>query len=414
MTVTKRKILVVGINYAPEHAGIGPYTSAAAEHLASLGHEVTVLAGVPHYPGWAVSPQHRWRLKTTEVRRAVTVHRLRHFVPRSQDVLRRALYELSFAVHVMLRGQSPRPDVVIAVVPGLFSAAVAARIARRRGARFIVWIQDSMSAAATQSGMSGGRHTSSAISRLEATVLKDADWVVVASDAFRRATDAAGVQPTRVLNVRNWTHIETSTKDRAVTRKEQGWKDDEVIVLHSGNMGLKQDLFRVVEAARLAQGSQPGLHFVLMGDGSQRQRIEQEAAGVENLSVVAPVDDADYCDVLAAADVLLINERQGVTDMSLPSKLTSYLSAGRPVLAAVEPEGGTAAEIHRSGGGVITSAQTAQAIVDAVHELTNDRSSADAMGLRGQEYAHHNLSADVSLARLARLVDDRVGERVAA
>src|SRR4051812_50172102 len=53
------RVLVVGVNYAPETTGVAPYTTAVAEHLASLGAEVTVVAGMPHYPQWRGAPGDR-------------------------------------------------------------------------------------------------------------------------------------------------------------------------------------------------------------------------------------------------------------------------------------------------------------------------------------------------------------------
>ena len=133
-------------------------------------------------------------------------------------------------------------------------------------------------------------------------------------------------------------------------RRRLGWAEDDVVALHSGNMGLKQGLKYLVAAARLASAP---VRVVLMGDGSQRAALEGLGAGVERLSFLPPSDSADFPDVLASADVLVVNERATAVDMSLPSKLTSYFSVGRPVVAAVPAGGGTAAEVDRSCGGVL-------------------------------------------------------------
>src|SRR5438270_13568418 len=94
------RILIVGINYAPEHAGIAPYTTEAAEYWASQGHEVRVLTGVDHYPHWSVPKDMKARRRLRERRNGVDVVRLKHYVPNRQTALRRARYAVTFGLHV--------------------------------------------------------------------------------------------------------------------------------------------------------------------------------------------------------------------------------------------------------------------------------------------------------------------------
>ncbi len=163
--------------------------------------------------------------------------------------------------------------------------------------------------------------------------------------------------------MRNWSHVGEATTPRDEVRRRLGWGPDQIVALHSGNMGLKQGLENVVEAARLATIEAPEVRFVLMGDGSQKDALVDQGKTVPALSFLPPAEQADFPDVLAAADVLLVNERASAVDMSLPSKLTSYLRAGRPVIAAVPSGGGTAAEVGplgcRPGGGSRAASRTA-------------------------------------------------------
>ncbi|MGI8538126.1 MAG: hypothetical protein ACR2K2_16985 [Mycobacteriales bacterium] len=137
-----------------------------------------------------------------------------------------------------------------------------------------------------------------------------------------------------------------------------GWGN--LVALQGGNMGLKQGLENLVETARLAA---PPVRIALMGDGSQRAALEQLGAGVPALQLLPPAEAADFPAVLAAADVLLVNERASAVDASLPSKLTSYVSAGVPVLAAVPLGGRTASEVAWSGGGVLVPPENRGAVL---------------------------------------------------
>lgn len=400
-TVKDRRVLVVGINYAPEHTGIAPYTAQACDHLAGAGIEVLALAGVPHYPHWTVPDEYRRRLRVDEQRGWVSLRRLRHTVPPVQTARSRATYELTFGAHVLVERLPWRPDVVLAVVPSLFGAAAAAVVAKRTGAPLVVWVQDLMGPATAQSGIAGGGRISALTSGLEGLVLRAAQEVIVVSPAFCSYVQAAGVPADRVHVVPNWAHVPLATQERAAVRQRLGWADDDVIALHSGNMGLKQGLENVIEAARLAQ---PPVRFVLMGDGSQRAELERLGARLPALQLLPPVDSADFPDVLAAADVLLVNERASAVDMSLPSKLTSYFSAGLPVIAAVPPGGGTAAEVERSGGGVRVPPENPSALLEALRELGADPDRRRQLGAAGRRHAQDHLSAAASLGRLSKVL----------
>lgn len=397
------RVLAVGINFAPEHAGIAPYTTRLCEFLAARGADVSVLTGVPHYPDWRRDPEYRWRLRRTERSERLEVRRLRHYVPPTQSAARRGLYELTFGVHVASQRLRTHPDVVLAVVPSLLGAVAARHLARRANAPLAVWVQDLMGQAAAQSGIRGGARSARAVGAIEGRLLRAADRVLVLGDHFAGHVKSLGVDPGRIAIHPNWTHVAPpSGAARADTRARMGWRTDETIVLHSGNMGMKQGLENVIDAARLA-GERPGsrVRFVLMGDGSQRPALELRARGVGALDLVPPVLDADYADVLAAADLLLVNERPTQVDMSLPSKLTSYFRAGRPVVAACPAGGGTAAEMRRAAAGPIVAAGDPVALLDAVVRLAADPAEGDRLGAAGAAYAERHLTARPALEGLA-------------
>ena len=119
------------------------------------------------------------------------------------------------------------------------------------------------------------------------------------------------------------------------TRARFGWKDGEQVVLHAGNIGLKQGLEQVIEAARIAADRHEFVRFVLSGGGSQAAAIQAAAGGLPNVDFLGFQPDGIHASLLDAADVLLLSERATQIDMSLPSKLTAYFAAGRPVVAAV-------------------------------------------------------------------------------
>lgn len=393
----------MSIFYAPDHTGIAPYATQAAEHFVKEGAEVLVLGGIPHYPHWSVPPEYRRRLRVDQLQEGVRVRRLRHFVPATQSALKRTAYEATFGLHALVQRLPWKPDVVLGVVPSLLGTVAASATAARTGARLVIWMQDLMGLAARQSGIAGGGRVAAATTGVERWALRRADAVVVLNQAFRGYVESLGVAPGRVHDVPNWSHVERSRGDRTGTRRSLNWTDDLFVTLHAGNMGLKQGLENIISAARLSAVEAPHLRFVLMGDGSQRHRLESDGAGIPTLEFLPAAPNDRFMDILAAADVLLVNEAPSVMDMSLPSKLTSYFQAAVPIVAAVQEQGCTAAQVLASGAGQVVPPGDPRRLMKALAAMA-DEPDLSGLGASGGKFASENLSAAASLSRLADVV----------
>ncbi len=398
------RIQILGLNYAPEKTGIAPYTTGLATHLAR-SHDVTVITGVPHYPDWEVpSGYKRWR--RIESVGDVRVVRLRHFVPKSPGLVGRLAFETSWALRAVAYGARVPTDLVIAVVPALLAPQVGRMLARRHRVPLGVLVQDIMGSAAAQGGVRGGSHVARLISAVERSGLHAADRVATIHP--RLSVELANVarRPERPSVIFNWTHVSQEPGRSRTLRRRYGWRAGEVIALHSGNMGLKQNLEVVIDAARLAERQDRHVRFVLAGNGSQRDKLKQYAADCPQVQFVDTVSEEEYMDLLTSADVLLVNERPGMREMSLPSKLTSYLVSGKPIVVATDPGSSTAEFVTASGGGLVTPAGDAGKLLDAVSKVGCDESLAVQLAADGQTFAATNLSIDGAMAAYDRWIDD--------
>ncbi|NEM05910.1 glycosyltransferase family 4 protein [Geodermatophilus normandii] len=392
------RVLVVGLHYAPEHSGNAPYTTGMARHLASAGLGVTVVTGHPHYPEWRLHPGYE-RRRPVETDRGVRLRRVRHPVPARPTAGARIVMEAVFAAGAAVQLARRRADVVVAVSPVLLSLVPAVLLRRLRGYRLGVVVQDLYGAALAETGMGGGRLTA-ATAWLERTLLGRADSVVVIHEVFRARLVNQGVPAGRVQVIPNWSHVSVPVEvDRAAVRAELGWGADEVIALHAGNMGVKQGLEGLVDVARLAGEQDSRVRVVLLGDGSRRPALQEYGAGLPRLTFMEPLPDGRFEEALVAADVLLLHEKPGVVEMSVPSKLTSYFTAGRPVVAATHPRSGAAALMASSGAGAVTEAGDPAAILAAIESVSADPAAADAMGAAGRSYAASHLTGPASLSR---------------
>jgi colanic acid biosynthesis glycosyl transferase WcaI len=367
-----------------------------AEYLSEAGHDVVVLTGFAHYPDWRSSA--RGSFFATERQAGVTVRRRWHYVPRVQSAAHRALYEVSlFGFGLTALPSRWRPDVVLGTCPTLAGGAHAAVASQLYGVPYGLVFQDLMGLAAEQSGVAGGKRVASVVRKAERALARRAGRVGIIAEGFRRYLEAGGVASEKIERLRNWTRRVDPAESPAETRRRLGWSSDEFVALHGGNMGHKQGLDNLLDTAALLRGA--SVRIVLAGDGNDRNRLERRARelALTNLDFVDLQPPGRWEEVMQAADVLLVNQRESVTDMSLPSKLTSYFAAGLPVVAAASGTSETAHEIRSAGAGLMVPPADPAAFRKAILSLENDRARAEELGARGKRYAETVLSADTIL-----------------
>lgn len=396
------KLTIVAANFAPEVSGSSPYTSAMSRVLSDAGWPTEVITTHPFYPEWRIRPGYgAWR--STENIGAAHVTRLRHFVPKKPGSIMRLLSESSFGWRAAT-SRWPQTDVLLLASPAMFATAVVA-LRNRRRLPSVVWVQDLYSLGVIETGSARGP-IARIVSGIEARVLRSASKVVVIHPRFAaHVIEKLGVAKDRVEVIRNWApKVELPAVDVAAERRRLGWGDDEIVVLHAGNIGLKQGLDNVVAAARLADAGASKVRFVLMGDGNQRDRLRETAAGIRSIEWIDSQPEDVYQANLAAADILLVNELEGVSGMSVPSKLTSYFTAGRPVVAATDVDGITAGEIAAAGAGVSVPAGDPAALLAAAVAMAADLPKAEAMGRAGAAFSAAELSEEAAALRFQALL----------
>ena len=393
------RVLLVTSNYWPEPTGIAVYTADLAESLSPQGHRVSVLTSLPHYPWWKVPVEFSHLGEGVTSHNGIEVIRANHLIPPKMDALFRIRFEISLWRNLRRVSKGLRDkkfDVVIACIPTVAAGIVGKRISKRLSLPFGLIVQDLSGAGAKQSGLRGGALISWIAHAVEGSALHGADSLVVVSPAMRDVVIGLGVEPKKVSQILNYSARSIDPVDKAVARKKFGWTEGEFVVIHTGNMGAKQDLENVVKAADVF-GHNSVIKIYLIGHGNQENTLKQMCAGKENISVMGAVPDGDYSALLSAADLLLVNERSTQMEMSLPSKLTSYLYSERPVLAAV-PRGGATWKFLE-GVAELVDAGDPKKLATKIEELSKNQSRLDQLAKLGSEFAVKHLDPEIGRAK---------------
>jgi colanic acid biosynthesis glycosyl transferase WcaI len=385
------RILLVTTNYWPEPTGIAVYTTDLAESLSAQGHQVSVLTSLPHYPWWKVPPELAHLCEGIGTHNGVSINRAKHLVPPKMNALVRIRFETSLWWNLRRVSRTLvgiNFDVVKGCIPTVAAGIVGMRIAKRLGIPFGLIVQDLSGAGAKQSGLRGGAIISKIAHLIEGKVLHAADALVVVSPAMRDAVVNLGVPVERITQITNYSVRDTANVEKTSARAQFGWATDEFVVIHAGNMGAKQDLENVVRATSFI-ATKRRIKIYLVGHGNQETRLRALCLGKENIEVLPAVKDSAYSALLSSADLLLVNERPTQMEMSLPSKLTSYLCSQRPVLAAV-PKGGATWKFLE-GIAERVDAGKPELLARAIEELSRNDARRDELASKGLQFAKTHL-----------------------
>lgn len=403
------KLLILGLNYAPEPVGIGPYTTGLAEEMAARGHAVEVIAGKPYYPQWRAYPGQP-EGRTTTLENGVSVARVPHYIPANPTGLRRLAHHASFAVAASgpaMAAARRGADLVLAIAPSLMSVPVAARAARAARAPLWIHVQDfEVEAAFATRLVKGGGAVERGARAIESRILKTAAKVSTISPQMCAKLLEKGAAADRIFELRNWSNATFSAD--GVTgesyRKEWGL-GERLVALYSGNIANKQGIEIVIEAARLLR-DRSDLMFVICGEGPNRARLAQLADGLPNVQLHDLQPAERMGELLSLASVHLLPQIPGAADLVLPSKLTNMLQSGRPVVATAAPGTGLYAEVD--GCGVLTSPGDAAAFATGIAGLIDDPAARDRLGKAARQRASERWSRTAILSRFEAAAEELV------
>ncbi|HEX4872507.1 MAG TPA: WcaI family glycosyltransferase [Nevskiaceae bacterium] len=383
------KLLIYGLNYAPEQVGVGKFTSEMAEWLAEQGHAVEVVTAPAHYPQWALDPADRgWRWRR-EQRAGVSVFRCPLWVPARLSTLKRILCCLSFVASSffpLLRRLRQRPDVLLVIEPSFFCVPPALLLGWLFGIPVWLHVQDFELGAARGLGMVGGGALSRLAEHLEGLMMRRLDRVTTLTRRMDAQLEAFGVPESRRGLLPNWVDCRRihPLPHPSPLRAELGYRPDQLVLLYAGSFGRKHGLELLVElAARLRDD--PRLQLLLVGEGVEREALVEAAAGLPNVRFL-PLQSIDRLnDLLNLADIHLLPQKAAVADAVLPSKLTGMFASGRPVVATAEADTELARLVAHAG--VRVPPGDAAAFERAIRRLADQPQERERLGRAGRQHA---------------------------
>lgn len=380
------RILILALYYDPEPV---PKPGELARELIRRGHTVNVVTAFPNYPAGRLYPGYRLALWRREVRDGVALLRTFTYPYHGTSVVLRIANYVSWMVSAMLAAWlTPRCDVIYVWHPPLTVGVTAWVLGRVNRAPFVYDVQDLWPEGAVASGYLRPGPIVSLLHWLADWVYARAARILVVSRAAADQLRGRGVNPAKIQVAAHWIDdsIYAAPPSGRDIRSEYGL-DHRFIVMFAGNLGIVQGLDTVIEAAARLRND-PEAVFVLVGDGSDRQRLESMAAarGLTNVRFVGRHPASAMPDFLRAADALLVQLRPSeISDQSIPTKVLAYLAAGRPIICGVP--GVTAELVGEADAGISVEPGNVGALVAATRRLRDlPREAVERLGANGRRY----------------------------
>ena len=383
------RVVVWGINYAPEFAGIAPHSVALCEFLEREGHDVEMVTSFSYYPTWQKRPEDRGRIYRTDVINGVPVHRCWHFVPTRVSAWKRIVHEGSFVFFSTLRALFlEKPNVFVVVSPPLLLGAAAWFVGKLKRAPYVFHVQDMQPDAAVGLGMLKQSWFTRALYALESFAYRHAARVSGITAGMLKAFRSKGVPDSKLIYFPNAIELESDepAPSRGEFRKAHGFPASEFLAIYSGNLGVKQGLDVLLETAARLRDKR--IRVLICGDGAQRETLAARAREMQlpNFTMLPFQSAADYRALLVDADVCFITQQLGSGNSFFPSKLLGLLAESKPVVTAAAPESELALALTEGNFGVNVSPGRPEELAALLDSLASDPERLWLYGTNGRRY----------------------------
>lgn len=397
------KLFLYSLNHSPELTGIGKYNGEMVSTLVEMGTDVSVLCAPPYYPEWKIKKEYASFGYSKEESDGVVVYRCPLYVPGNVTTIKRLLHLFSFSVSSGLRLFSLfklKPDVVFLVQPTFFCAPATLLFCKLTGAKSVMHIQDYELDAMLGLGMGGGK-VASLLKKIESWVTSKFDLVSTISYSMIENAKNKGVEESKLLLFPNWADVNFVTPETPYAQFKQrlGLEPEDKVILYAGNMGKKQGLEIVIEAAESFK-ERADVKFLMVGAGAHAEVLKSTAKQkhLNNMLFLPLQAWDDVPAMLAMADVHLVIQKKGAADAVLPSKLTNILAAGGYSIVTAEPctELGQLAEKFPGIYDLIEPESTDALVAAIDNQLNREEKTHNSVARR---YAEENLDREKIIAR---------------
>ena len=367
------RILFISDNFPPEVNAPASRTYEHCREWVKKGAEVTIITCAPNFPQGEVYKGYKNKLIHREEVEGIKVIRVWSYITSNSGFIRRTLDYVSFAVMAFLVGLFIKTDKIIGTSPQFFAALSAYVLASVKRKRWIMEVRDLWPESIKAVGAMQAGKTFDLLEKLELRLYRNAEKVIVVTDAFKANMVNRGIAKEKIHVVKNGVDTEKYiSRGKAASLKKELDLEGKFIVSYLGTHGMAHKLDFILHAAKNLKDNQ--VHFLLVGDGAEKEKLLQlkEELGLNNVSMLPPVSKEEIVDYIDLSDVALVNLKKSDTFKTvLPSKIFENAAMRKPILIGVDGE--ARALVEKYGAGLFYEPENEAAFLDATLKLAGDQ-----------------------------------------
>lgn len=377
-----------------------------ARYWLEAGHEVTVVTCAPNSPHGKVFPGYKNRFYSEEWQDGVRVIRIWSYMQPNRGVFLRTLDYISFALScILLCWKFPKHDIIVATSPPLFVAMAGYVVSRLRRRPWVFELRDLWPASIAAVGATK-TPALRFIEKIELFLYRRADGVISLTDAFVEDITRRGAHPKNLTVISNGVDTGFFNADQATfdARERLGIANDKTIAAYVGTVGLAHGLETLIDCAENCRDHEQ-LHFLILGEGADRERIEELVAskGLKNVTIHDFVPQTEIPAYWRAIDIAIVHLKpHPVFKTVIPSKIFEIMAMGVPMVYGVEGE--SADIVRETGAGECIPSGDAEAMTQSVLRLAEDRDLRDQLGENGRTRVSERFSRKVKASEMAEFL----------
>ncbi len=372
--------------FYPEVSATGQLLTELAQGLVKEhGCRVSVVAGFPQGQthGVWIPPKGR-RLVLSESLGQISILRARGTTWSKRTFVGRVMNYLTYFSSACLAGlQLERPDLVIALTDPPVIGLAGLLAARRFRCPLVISYRDLFPEVARLLDNFQNPLVEQVLHRVNRILIRSSVRIIALGEAMRaRLIEEKKADPQKVVVIPDWADgdLIVPGPKRNPFSLTHGLAD-RFVVMHSGNMGVSQNL-EVLLRATMELRDLADLTVVFMGDGVRKASLQEQATarGLKNVMFLPYQPKENLTEAFASADCFVISLKPGLAGYIMPSKLYGILAAGRPYVAAVDDDCDVAGITHRYRCGLLAPPGNPERLAQQVRILYQDRSLVRQLG----------------------------------
>ena len=407
------KILIVSQYFWPENFRINDLAAGLVER----GHKVSVLTGMPNYPGGQFFPGYGLFRNRRQEYKGVRIIRVPLFPRGRGGGIRLALNYFSFAFFASVLSPffcREKFDLIFVFEPSPITVGLPAIVLKKlKSIPILFWVQDLWPESLSATGAISSKRILNYVRKLVCFIYRYCDKILIQSPAFSPLIESQGVISERIIFFPNSVEAVYKPVTAQSNLKTNNLLPSGFCIMFAGNIGAAQDFETILLAAEKLK-DHSDIHWVILGDGRKFEWVKEEVrtrglSGTVHMLGRYPFEAMPG--FFAKADVMLVTlKRDPIFALTIPAKIQSYMACEKPIIAALDGEGGRL--ITESDAGLASPAGDADALAESILTMYQmPKKEREEMGKRGKAYCDANFEREMLIDKLEGLMKECVQQK---